>query len=259
MKAQINSNLFKIINVGMYNSRLSPENLFDDYTVNQDYEDGYINVDSEYYNDHWNNDLFTIRIEELAGEFLDGTIENHGIEITIEAGDIYSPKFYNFKTDNIDLNVTYNKHKVLRYAKDHQDEFEAFLKDNYSSYDGFMSFTANNYIQWLNEFRDNDQTAVGAVLNFIFSDSLEDYHESFYQFVEENTSHSDFINFEFYETEESIIADYIQSHYNQIDMEALIDSYEWEAIKEDRVEKIANSLIQKIDNQTLNLFEDNNN
>ena len=145
MKAQINTNLFPIISVGMYNSFLSPENLFNSSQIDEDKEQGYIFYDSEYFDDNFNYDLYQKAIQERADYFLTGLHEANGIEIEIKTGEIYSPKYYNFATDQLELNVKFSKTKVRKFAKDNREEFNTFLKKHFSSYDGFHSHTANNF------------------------------------------------------------------------------------------------------------------
>src|SRR3990172_10375324 len=68
-------------------------------------------------------------------------------------GEFYSPREYNFVTDEIDFKLDISKAqlvKTLDSLKENQ-EFKEFLAENYTSYDGFMSFTPNNY----NEIREN--------------------------------------------------------------------------------------------------------
>lgn len=107
MKVLLNSNLFPIISVGMYGTFLAPDSMFDGYMIDQDYKDGYINYNSEYFWDKFDNRAYEKHIEKLAQNHIDGKHECNGIEIIIKAGEIYSPREYNFATDNIDLTVLF--------------------------------------------------------------------------------------------------------------------------------------------------------
>ena len=66
MKVTLNSNLFPIIRVGMYDSHISSDSIFDDYTINDDKENGYIHYDSDYFWENFQNDKYKKRINELA-------------------------------------------------------------------------------------------------------------------------------------------------------------------------------------------------
>lgn len=185
MKANLNTNLFPIINVGMYYSNISPETIFDDYFINEDFENGDSEYNSDQFWDNFDNDKYKTKIQELAADFLTYEIDdNNGNEIKIEAGELYSPKYYNFDTDNIELTVEFDKVKLLEFIKKDIDNFNKFLKDNYTSYDGFLSFTANNVALWYDDYQNDENTAIGALLTYLFKDS--EYQESFNLYVYEN-------------------------------------------------------------------------
>ena len=83
MKSHLNTNLFPIISVAMYDSFLSPDNLFHSSQIDNDKEDGYINFDSEYFDDNFNNDLYVEAVQSCADYFLSGSHEANSIEIEI--------------------------------------------------------------------------------------------------------------------------------------------------------------------------------
>lgn len=58
---------------------------------------------------------------------------------------IVSPKFYNFDTDRLMTEITYDDDALASYCFEHnRNEFEIYLRQNFTSYDGFHSFIANN-------------------------------------------------------------------------------------------------------------------
>ena len=58
---------------------------------------------------------------------------------------IHSPKFYNFETDKLMIEITYDDDALASYCFEHnRNEFEIYLRQNFTSYDGFISFVANN-------------------------------------------------------------------------------------------------------------------
>lgn len=192
MKANLNTNLFPIINVGMYYSCISPEIVFDSYNIDDDFENDFSEYNADQFWDNFDFDKYKTKIQELAADFLTYEIDdNNGNEIKIEAGELYSPKYYNFDTDNIELTVEFDKFKLLDAIKKDVNAFDTFLKENYSSYDGFCSFTANNFDEWYIDYKDEKETAIGALLTYLFKDS--DYQESFNLYVYENIGfYSDF-------------------------------------------------------------------
>ena len=256
MKILINSNLFPIISVGMYSSSLDPDIIFDAYCIEQDFEDHYINYDSEYFNDNFMMPEYELAIQNLAKEFFDDTLlEVENVKIDVKAGTIYSPKYYNFATDNIDLTVKFNKTKVKNYAKKYTKEFSVFLKENYTSYDGFMSFTANNYDQWLKDFNDNEDQSIGAVLSFIFKDEIKDTQQFFIEYCYENLFSGEFVNTESIDEEVEVIENYVNDKYSDLDIDNISKIYDFEYLEHNKIKKIALIQMQKIENQTLNLFK----
>lgn len=189
MRANLNTNLFPIINVGMYYSHISPENVFDSYNIDDDFENEFSEYNAEQFWDNFDFDKYKTKIQELAADFLTYEIDENFI--TIQAGELYSPKYYNFDTDNIELTVEFDKFKLLDAIKKDVNAFDTFLKENYSSYDGFCSFTANNFDEWYIDYKDEKETAIGALLTYLFKDS--EYQESFNLYVYENIGfYSDF-------------------------------------------------------------------
>ncbi len=99
----------------------------------------------------------------------------------------FSPREYNFRTDELDFTLEINKEAfdwIVRELKN-SEGFEKFLNDNYTSYDGFMSFTPNTYSELVLEIQQHgneyDQ-AIAAVVTFFTHDKRADIeadiHES---------------------------------------------------------------------------------
>lgn len=211
MKATINTNLFPIISVGMYGTVLEPDSMFDNWTIDEDKSNGDINYDANYFWEHFDNQAYVNAIESTAHQFLNGTHEANGIEVKIRCKEIYSPKYYNFETDEMVFDVTYNKRKVKQYAKDNYSEFNKFLKDNYSSRDGFCSMTSNNYGEWLYDFNNNEVRSIGAVLSFIFRDDM--LVDEFHSTCMETLYYWDFIDYKEYDEVYQKVWDYVKENY----------------------------------------------
>lgn len=256
MKVLINSNLFQIVNVGMYNSDLSPENMFNDYDNDNDYQQGDVNFDSEYFWDNFKNDLYVKRIEELCKEYVGSKLDNEqGVVIKMEVGRIYRPKYYNFSTDEIEIEVTYNKNKIKSFISKNRFEFDSFLENNYSSYDGFMSFTSNNYNDWLNDFNDNNVTSIGSVLTYIFCTG-EYYETSFSDYVgSQQLNYWEFVDTDKIDSEVETLKKYIQDNYITIDVDTInYDSFEFEVLSVDKCKEIVKKRILDINNNTMSMF-----
>jgi hypothetical protein len=193
MKALLNTNLFSIIHVGMYDSYLSPESMFDDYQINEDFENGDFDMSAEDFWEKFDNEMYTKAVRRIADNFLSGEIEAEGIKMNVEVGELYSPKYYNFATDNVELTVDFDKEQVLKYAEQNKEQFDIYLKENYSSYDGFTSFTANNYFEWAEDFKNDNVQAIGAILSYLFRDEMESYQNDFLEACMTNLFYSEFI------------------------------------------------------------------
>lgn len=252
MKAKINTNLFPIISVSMYNTTLDPNSIFDAYQINEDKAEGYINYDSEYFEDNFQNDLYVKAIEDSADYFLTGSHECDGIEIEIKTGKIYSPKFYNFATDQLELEVSFNKTKVRKFAKDNREAFDDFLSEHFTSRDGFHSHTANNYENWIEDFKEDNAQSIGAVLTFIFLDELEDFKQNFYEYCFSNLYYCEFVDTTNIDLEQKIIEDYVCNNYHNLVLDALYE-LEFEYLDKDTIQSIASRKCKDIESHTLEL------
>jgi hypothetical protein len=110
----------------------------------------------------------------------------------------YHPRYYNFETDSIVFDFNYSdelKSWLFDYVKDNE-AFDKFLYDNYTSRDGFYSYTPNNWHDWLIGWNDYDYRCVSALLAFFIheeivktgeDDSYEyDFNEKSRTLIEEN-------------------------------------------------------------------------
>ena len=206
---KLTTNLFPIVNVGMYDSLLSPENLINDYEIDEDKDNEYIKFDS---NEYWSNlfDISKFRAEilTLATDYIKDEIKPilTGLKLgisDIETVSINSPRFYNFECDELyfDLIVEdqFNNNiidKINNLSTDELIRFNTYLKDNYSSYDGFVSFTSNNSLDVINNVKNYDERDISAFLNWYVFDLLNEIDENdWLQYVNQNiSSYSEFIN-----------------------------------------------------------------
>ncbi len=94
-------------------------------------------------------------------------------------GGTYSPREYNFKTDELDFTVDIDETK-LREALEAlrgDAEFAVYLREHFTSYDGFMSFTPNNYAELyeaITKHGDEHDQALGAVITYCAKENLYD-------------------------------------------------------------------------------------
>ena len=125
-----------------------------------------------------------------------------GICTKVEYIGFTSPRYYNFSTDKIELEIDIDLDKLKDWvlSDDHRREcFDTYLRKKYTSYDGFLSFVDNNVEAYFSdggsfeEFPDvlidyyvlcqmygnEDMTEVWN------SDRMSSYHYSIYEAVDE--------------------------------------------------------------------------
>lgn len=63
---------------------------------------------------------------------------------------VHSPRFYNFETDKLEIEVDFDEKKLEEYClKQKREEFQTYLNDNFTSYSGFISFVPTNIPEFL--------------------------------------------------------------------------------------------------------------
>ncbi len=97
-------------------------------------------------------------IEEKINDILDTKCK-----ITFQ--EVVSPREYNFSNDSINIGIEIDFNKLLDYINDNMKEFEVYIKDNYTSHDGFVSFNSNNAIEWILETKESHK--IGSMLQFV--------------------------------------------------------------------------------------------
>ena len=131
------------------------------------YESILFNSDSEYYanemmkgEDHPADyelkdfEGFTNEVAKKAADLLHETIVfEDSIIQSIDFESLSSPRFYNFETDKLNLKIKLDQRKLELYCfRQEKEAFDEYLKDNFTSYDGFHSFIANNINDFKNQY-----------------------------------------------------------------------------------------------------------
>lgn len=101
----------------------------------------------------------------------------------------YHPAYYNFETDYAIFTFEYSdelKNWMFDYVVENQAEFKDFLKKNYTSYDGFLSFTPNNWSDWLDGWNNTEWRCVSAMLTYLLYTNADNEHYQ-YDFTERAT------------------------------------------------------------------------
>jgi hypothetical protein len=116
------------------------------------------------YGDHFNNLSKAISREISEWLIKEKYVNKYKFE------KLSSPKQYNYNTDAIYIEYSLtkeNKKNITKYLLNHRLKFEKYLKDRYTSYDGFFSSYSNNVNDWLDNDYFTHEHKLGAVLDFI--------------------------------------------------------------------------------------------
>lgn len=139
---------------GFYESNLFNSDILWCITQN-DINDGYLQENQYYDIDNFNE--FQNKTAKLAVDILNENINSDdGIIKDLKFKSLYSPKFYNYETDALIMSVNLNLSKLKKFCfKTHRETFDKYLKDNFTSYDGFTSFVSNNVNDFECDFKNN--------------------------------------------------------------------------------------------------------
>lgn len=159
---------------GFYNSLYEPDFCEEEEAAdNFDYKAYYLEASK----------LITKQIESSLQDILGDKIELH-------FEDLISPKYYNYSTDTINVNYILDTNTLLlinSYLKLNKSKFSTYLKENYTSYDGFMSFHSTDVKEWSNitENSGDIEHKFGSVLNFILLNEEIDEEDIYMELMDE--------------------------------------------------------------------------
>ena len=195
---------------GFYNSVFSFDSMAGDieYTLFNDpdaVDKGLLEfITSDLVYDNINNEDYENRIGELCCEFIAEKCNEilPGIVKGIEFENIQSPKQYNFSTDSINCIIELDFNLLLKTFIKHPQAAE-YLKDTYTSRDGFISHYPNSLSGWITEAFDGQDHTTGAMLEFLLTaddgDDFQDINNILRDLLEgisENIYCSEYINYD---------------------------------------------------------------
>ncbi len=92
---------------------------------------------------------------------------------------ICSPRAYNFSNDSANVAITIKKREFKKYLNDNKEALNNYLKECYTSYDGFNSYYGNSFEAWqeeTNNFVNLDNHYLGSLLDFYFvNENITEY------------------------------------------------------------------------------------
>ena len=143
MKTAKNFETWLPLFVGFYNTYLDGDSDLDNELSELDCEWDDLEVDYKEYQldvSKW----FVDKINRLVNDDL-------GINCEINFQELSSPKYYNFSTDSINIDIKFSANSLKRIGEliaDNFDDVKDIIKSNYTSCDGFISSYSNNILDW---------------------------------------------------------------------------------------------------------------
>lgn len=182
--------------VGLYNTTLAPEVFFDQTDVEgeEEVEKFWDSFDMEKYKAKLTECAQIVLTEEVLPE-----LEKYGIT-AIKAGKFISPNFYNYSTDNLNLDITIseNTNELIVSALMGLPDFEKWLKKTHSDRPGYWSFIETDYEYFLDillwsetDDADDYERCFAVALQYLTSEMADKWDEAFYYECSNNINESD--------------------------------------------------------------------
>lgn len=167
------------------------------------------------------------------------------MEVKIKFERIVSPQYYNFKNDSIDIEIVTDEKKFMKKIHKmlnlHKTAFAEYIKENYTSRDGFISYYDNDSESWLKQ-EEYSAHEIGSILEFLLMVFNDDIYEEMVTYVTENVYVGSYVE----------MANDFQLIMNEVKFKNIISEYE--KITEQMKTYIS---IMKPSNKKITMFEEN--
>lgn len=168
--------------MGLYESNL--HNSDTDYELIQDLLD--YEGDANKYEVEYDFDEFKTAAGEACVDSLNNELYSHDVIIDMTYAGMNSPKYYNYDTDRVLIDVDYNFIQLVKYCRyTNKGKFNQYLKDNFTSYDGYISFVENNVDDFFNKewFNSHKDMAIDVMIEFYLINeiNLEAHEQNMYE------------------------------------------------------------------------------
>lgn len=118
----------------------------------------------------WNWKEYMERVSKDAVLSIQHALKEEGFIESLEFQELRSPREYNFDNDSIDiLAVLTSKNivNIINAIENNFNDWSKYLKDCYTSCDGFMSFCSNDPADWIIADCIEDSHKLGSILQFL--------------------------------------------------------------------------------------------
>ena len=88
---------------------------------------------------------------------------SEGLDLSITFEELKSPRFYNYETDRIYGRIPIQQLEAIRAAIP-SDVWAEYVKNEYTIYDGFMSYHSNDASAWPDDLREWGEARLGSLL-----------------------------------------------------------------------------------------------
>lgn len=169
---------------GFYESILYNSNTLADISACDNLKEGFsYNFSSDNYK------LYEKNVSTKAVQFLwDNLSQPDDIIKSMKFISITSPQYYNFETDKLNIKIDFNLTKLKKYCfNTEKEEFNQYLKDTYTSYDGFISFISNNIKDFKKSYKDDTDRSINVMIEFYLlkNTNLEYYEDDLMEYANE--------------------------------------------------------------------------
>ena len=194
MNLELGTQLVRFINVGMYNSELSSEEVLYDEEITDEYWDTFDNKKYTQFIFESGKDVFNNSyLPQLKSLDLD--------IISGEAVRIESPKSYNYGSDELYFDLVIKgtvKESWDKYFENvDQGNLNKYLQESNKSYDGFVSFMPQSIeeLEDLINSGEDDERAFAAILNYeLDTNDDNEYQEELMETVNNDKYMHDFFS-----------------------------------------------------------------
>lgn len=120
----------------------------------------------------WDYKEYHERMSRECTSYIWNWFNSMGFKMDIKFQSLVSPRFYNYASDSINVEYTISKRTILQivqYLEENLSEFDSYLKDSYTSYEGFIPSHSNCTDDWLAVLLsgENLEHKFGSILDFI--------------------------------------------------------------------------------------------
>lgn len=143
-------------------------------------EESYIEEGKSWEDYDWNYPQYHDRVAKACVSWVENELKDLGIKVEFQS--VYSPTYYNYGNDSINVLYRVKSYTIIReYIDENIEQFQAYLDENYKGYPGFIPSHSRDVEEWKKEISDTHK--FGSILNFILNNELEDAHASMYDGV----------------------------------------------------------------------------